>query len=341
MTRSSQSQKSGDNSTNTQIATQYKYGLTYDEARQAALDVFKANFYDLHALAKEVAEDRARAITEETLKRIFENNQEAVSNFSDPDIAAALLEAQKSYARSGDDGAKNILVELLAQRTQSRARESKNILLNEAIRKIELLGPDEIELIGILHVVISMRFQDGNPKRICDSLTKTCDWVSAALPIHEIDEKISILEYTGVLNVRAGTRKPFHEGLHFSAPNTLTKGISTQAFDISNISNDMKNTLWFPYAEEGDQERFAVKPESIDQLPQSGWSDKQVQELRRLNEEAKMNISEVRELLVSRVPNYEKVANFRDNGKVKSVEFSPVGVLIAEAIPAPDPRGGA
>mgnify|MGYP000117896027 CR=1 FL=1 len=65
-----QVQKGGANSTNIQVEElSVVQGLTYPEVRQVAIDVFKANFYDLAGEAKAIASDRAEKVTEDFLKK--------------------------------------------------------------------------------------------------------------------------------------------------------------------------------------------------------------------------------------------------------------------------------
>jgi hypothetical protein len=335
VTRSSQSQKSGDNSTNTQITTQNNYGLTYDEVRQAALDVFKANFYDLHALAKEVAEDRARAITEETLKRIFENNQEAVSNFSDPDIAAALLEAQKSYARSGDEGAKHVLVELIEQRARSSERTSKNILLNEAIKKMDILSKDDLEFLHVYKRSVSLDFSGGNPVILVRSIQRQFKAISHALSTDCLKEKRDFLEYAGMLNVRAGERPTLYKVFQKHLNYVFTKGISVKEFAIGDLSAEQRTSIWFPFQPIGDLTRFAIQHRESGQkeyLVENGWGENEADKLIAADKSARMNIAEIKNFTLEHFPNVQSRLDFREAPELINCELTPVARLIADNV---------
>lgn len=60
----------GDNSTNTTVAGDVNIsGITYSEAREIALGVFKANFFDLSIEAKQKADVRVEEITDKVIEQ--------------------------------------------------------------------------------------------------------------------------------------------------------------------------------------------------------------------------------------------------------------------------------
>ncbi len=63
MTR--QSQKAGNDSTNIQTESiTVVQGMSYPDVKEAALEVFRANFYELAGKAQDIAKERAEQITE-------------------------------------------------------------------------------------------------------------------------------------------------------------------------------------------------------------------------------------------------------------------------------------
>ena len=67
---SKQEQKSGDGSANIQVAGDVVVGLSVNEVRQLALDVFKANFYDLGGVGKQIVVTRVEEITDAIIKKL-------------------------------------------------------------------------------------------------------------------------------------------------------------------------------------------------------------------------------------------------------------------------------
>ena len=54
-------------------------GMSYSEVKDAALDVFEANFFRLAGIAKETAEQRAEEVTEKLLERLQREHPEGFS----------------------------------------------------------------------------------------------------------------------------------------------------------------------------------------------------------------------------------------------------------------------
>ncbi|MDQ8029534.1 MAG: hypothetical protein REJ23_12480 [Brevundimonas sp.] len=72
--------------------------------------------------------------------------------FADPDFQHALHEAQKGFVRSGEQGLKEELVKLLAQRSTEPGRTRTALILNEAIQTIGSLTAQEISVLVVTFV---------------------------------------------------------------------------------------------------------------------------------------------------------------------------------------------
>ena len=131
-----QSQRSGDESANVQAgrdATVIFQGLTLAEARDVALDVFRANFIDLRGIAEDVARSRAEKITEDFLRELESRFPQGLNTAADPDMQRALLHAQAEFACSGEEDLEGALVDLLVDRASEADRGIRTLTLNQAI----------------------------------------------------------------------------------------------------------------------------------------------------------------------------------------------------------------
>lgn len=132
--RSSQEQSAGDNSTNYQAGQDiHVYGLTVDQAREVALDVFRSNAVELRGIAQAVAVSRAEELTNEFLESLERTMPERIDTLADPDMQSVIFEAQKDFARSGEADLKIALVDLLGARAREDERNLRTLALNEAI----------------------------------------------------------------------------------------------------------------------------------------------------------------------------------------------------------------
>jgi hypothetical protein len=146
-----QEQKAGDNSINAQIKTlTINQGATISEVRELALDVFKANFFELQGFAKEIARQRAEEITEKYLKELEINYRDGLNQSQDPDFQYALFTVQKEYARCGDSELGDLLVDLLVDRTKQSSRSILQIVLNESLLVAPKLTADQIACLSLI-----------------------------------------------------------------------------------------------------------------------------------------------------------------------------------------------
>lgn len=134
MIRPHQSQDGGESSTNFQAGQDiHVHGLTLDEARVVALDVFRSNALELQGIAQSVAVSRAEQLTNEFLGKLESEMPHQAQKLADPDVQSVLFEAQKEYARSGEADLREALVDLLTARAVEDERTLRTLALNEAI----------------------------------------------------------------------------------------------------------------------------------------------------------------------------------------------------------------
>ena len=108
-------------------------GATAAEARQIALDVAKATFYELTGAAKETASARVEEITDQVIKKLERDFPAGLQKAKDPDFQYALYTVQKEFARNGDKDLGDLLVDLLVDRSKQDQRDILQIVLNESL----------------------------------------------------------------------------------------------------------------------------------------------------------------------------------------------------------------
>ena len=150
-----QRQRGGDASTNVQAGRDLTLhqGLTVDEVREIALGVFHQNFLELRGVAEEIALGRAEKITNEFLRALEERAPLALASASDPDMQRAIFDAQREYACSGDEDLETVLVDLLVDRANEPVRETRTIVLNEAITAAPKLTGQQRRAVAVCFLV--------------------------------------------------------------------------------------------------------------------------------------------------------------------------------------------
>lgn len=124
-------------------------GITYSDARDIALDVYKANYLKLSEAAAAEARKRAEELTDEFLTELKSRNPEAISSLESPGMQHALFGAQKEYARTGDQDLEKLLVDILVDRAALPDRSIKQIVLDEALEIAPKLTPEQMDALTI------------------------------------------------------------------------------------------------------------------------------------------------------------------------------------------------
>ena len=146
-----QAQKAGDNVIKIQAGGKAaRHGDSIAEARELALDVFRANFFDLFGVAKDMARSRAEEVTEKFLKKLQDEHEIGLKQAQEPDFQHALFSIQKEYALYGDRALGELLVDLLVDRTKHPSRSVLQIVLNEALAVAPRLAPDQIAALSLI-----------------------------------------------------------------------------------------------------------------------------------------------------------------------------------------------
>ena len=108
-------------------------GISYSDARDIAIDVYKANYLKLSENAAKVARQRAEELTDQFLSELKLRNADAIASVESPGMQHALFLAQKEYARTGDKDLESLLVNILVDRAGTASRSIKQIGLDEAL----------------------------------------------------------------------------------------------------------------------------------------------------------------------------------------------------------------
>lgn len=147
-------QEGGDNSTNLQGKNVViNNGLSYNDAKEIALDVFRTNFLQLSQNAANTAKERAEELVEIFLNKLQENDPSKLERIEDPDMQYALFTAQKEYARSGEKEMEDMLVNILLERIEENTQSLKKIVLNESLEVIPKLTNSQLDILTIVFLV--------------------------------------------------------------------------------------------------------------------------------------------------------------------------------------------
>lgn len=328
-----QEQTSGDNSTNIQASTVIVNGITYEQAHQIALDVFRSNAFVLAGEAKDIASARAEQITERFLKELSEKNPAALQSASDPDFQHSVFEAQKAFARSGDVNLEDILVNLLSSRAAEPDRNLKQVVLNEAIEVTSKLTSSQINTITLLFRV-RHTVQQGlhTIQHLSDVITKQILPFFEGMPDGE--QAYRYLDYTGVAIVEVGQIN-FIELLRQAYQGVCSNGIDEATMNQFVIEEPRLKVLFIKLSEsEPVKYRLAISTtanlETV--LKDNGiTSDEVISKVKNLLISNPMPDEEVKCQLVAFNPRIQELIDIWDKSSAKHTILTPVGMAIGHA----------
>lgn len=143
-------QKGGESSTNLQGQNvTINNGITYTDAKEIALDVFKSNFLELSQTAAITAKARAEELVDDFLKKLEVTDPSKIDMIQDPDMQYAIFTAQKEYARNGEKDMEEMLVDLLIERIGDNTQSLKRIVLNESLEILPKLIKKQLDILTI------------------------------------------------------------------------------------------------------------------------------------------------------------------------------------------------
>jgi hypothetical protein len=116
-----------------------KFGVSYVDAKNIAMDVFAENFTKLSHEAHRVAFERAEEFVANYLHELHSRNPTAIGNLQDPGIQSNILGAQSGFAKSGDQDLGEVLVDILVDRTGRTDRNITALSLSQALDVVQKL----------------------------------------------------------------------------------------------------------------------------------------------------------------------------------------------------------
>lgn len=303
------------------------YGLTYDQVRQIALDVYYANAPELRELARDVANSRAERITTDFLTQLMAKSPAALQNLADPDVQSVMFEAQKSYARSGEDDLETVLVDLLVDRTADVDRSLKNLVLNETIASVPKLTEAQRRSIAL---VFLLRFTRTTSTTLDEYMeTYVDELVAVGADIPRLRQDVLHIEYVG-----AGTRSlgeyTFGDALLLGSEGLFTRGFSIEAIPEHIRNSPHFTTLFVPCLRNPDYFQLAgIGEDDVKNMAEALGVTELYGDLSRLSKHGRMAGSEVLREAAAHNPRIEDVTESWE--PLKGLTLTSVGLVIGHS----------
>ncbi|MEZ8157624.1 LPO_1073/Vpar_1526 family protein [Vibrio splendidus] len=331
-------QQGGDSSNNFQgQSLVINQGISYSDARDIALDVYKSNFIQLSEDAAKLAKHRAEELTDNFLETLKETNQAAISEMKQPSMQAALYEAQKQYAKSGDKELESMLVDILVQRASTSERNTKQIVLDEALEVVSKLTNDQLNILSINFAIARLN----KPK--INNTASLIDHIQNELSVF-IDPEVEYdqswfehLAYSGCVTfMDASSYKVIPELFLNQYPAVFQKGFDEKEFEdfVGKKISDFKVLLMGSFHTvnlfQFNQMNEQLMTSKIKELKMDEHTGEKL--IQFFNTKL-MNHNEVKEWMLENVPNVETLLKRwdGDNNQLSKIQLTTVGVALAQA----------
>ncbi|MBN1545520.1 MAG: hypothetical protein JW902_02555 [Syntrophaceae bacterium] len=329
-----QKQEAGDGSTNLQgNSIVIHQGISYADAKEIALDVYKANYLILSEDAAKLAVTRAEELTDNFLNELKSRNEEAIDTMSDPGMLMALYSAQKEYARTGDADLQKLLVDILVERASARSRDIKQIVLDESLVIAPKLTPEQYDVLTLSWMLTKTKVNTiGNLETFENCLDKYI------LPfVGTLTDSSSCYEHLQYLGcgdiVQLGRWGKIEVLFRDRYPGVFCKGLKEE--DIQKEFEDLSSLRGMIVPCLHDKSTFQVAAMDVNFIEQEvdkrGVDKMFLPKLKKAFEKSRMNENEVREYILNIRPSLKILFEIWEKTPLQRLTLTTVGYAIAQA----------
>ena len=332
MVESKQNQKAGDSSINIQAQNiNIDQNLSYDDVKSISMDVFETNFYRLSHIAANTARERAEKLTYDLLNALMERNPEGLQYANNPDLQYAIFNAQKEYARTGDQELGEILVDILVDRFNEADRSILQIVLNESLLIVPKLTTDQL---SALSIIFSLKYTKYLKLHNLSSLNHYIDYRISPF-VDDLTTKdlcYQHLEYSGCGSISVGSAK-IAKIFRDRYPGLFSKGFGESEKETIIADNPSAESMFIPCLHNAQLLQIrAIDDEIIRSLTaQNHLNDETTNQLIKLQNDYIMNENDVEENLKSAHPCMDMLLHVWDNSYLKNLTLTSVGIAIGHA----------
>lgn len=332
MVKNNQDQCAGDNSTNIQAGGDVIIvGLTYNDVRQIADDVFKANFLMLQGEARSIAQQRAEELITSFLVELQKEKDIEMDAAKDPDMQYVLFTAQRDYARSGNKDLEMLLVDILVQRVKIGNDELKKIVLNEAIQIAPKLTIKQLNAISVRFLVASS-MQNGivNIETWNSYLKNHLAPFCAELAKENSDYQH--IEYTSCGSVSI-MQSNILDMLKKSYSGVLSRGFDSDDIKLLSLTPEQNNKIFRSCLRNDKKMQIsAINDAAITTMAKGlGLTDVKILELINLQNKHLLSNEEIEQILLNADPKFSELLNVWNNSGLGRLQLTTVGIALAHA----------
>ena len=325
-------QEGGEYSTNLQgQSIVINQGITYQDAKNIAIDVFKSNFLELSTNAAGIAKHRAEELIDDFLNKIKERNPNSLNSVEDPGMQSAIFTAQKEYAKTGDKDLSDMLVDILVDRAAQPERNLKQIVLDESLAIVPKLTLSQLDTLTIIFIIKYSRNLEVSSIPLLKKYLE--DYISPFTSLLSKEDSLyQHLEYSGCGSTSFGSLN-IEQILLNDYKCIFCKGFTKEQFETTSISFEKYPTLIISCLH--DTTKFQIAAIDEDALEKKakaiGIEDTEINKLKPLMNNYQMKKEEAKEIIKQQGEFMNVLFDIWDNSSLEKMTLTSVGIAVASA----------
>ena len=309
-------------------------GISYTDARDIALDVYRANYLTLSENAAQIARKRAEELTDEFLAELQKRNAEAIVSLETPGMQHALFSAQKEYARTGDNDLESLLVDILVDRAAAMDRNIRQIVLDEALSVAPKLTSEQMDALTVNFLIVRTE------NHAINSLETFASYLDSHIApfIGSLATDTSCyehLEYTGCGSISLiGNLHPIGELYLQRYHGLFVKGFEEEEWK-KQLADSPDLIQWAVTKCLHDPSKLQInainEPVLNEQCQKYGVSDDDKTKLIQLFNLSRMSHNEVKDYILRLRPNLQSLFEVWEKSRMSQLTLTTVGIAVAHA----------
>ena len=325
-------QEGGENSTNLQgQSIVINQGITYQDAKNIAIDVFKSNYLELSAKAADTARKRAEELVDDFLTEVKERNPASLNSMEDPGMQYAIFTAQKEYAKTGDKDLSDMLVDILVDRAAQQERNLKQIVLDESLSIVPKLTLSQLDTLTIIFILkYSRNHNVGNLVQLKKYLE---DYIAPFTQLLSKENSLyQHLEFAGCGSISLGSSQ-IESTLLMTYKGLFCKGFTKEQIENTTIPFENQKSLIVTCLQDSTKLQLAAIDEEVleQKATAIGLSVDQINLLKPFLNNYQMNADEAKVFLKQQGDFINVLFDVWDNSPLQNMTLTSVGIAVATA----------
>lgn len=325
-------QTSGDNSNNFFVQGDYHAGLSFNDARQVALDVFKANTYIFTDIARQTIDDRATEITDDIFTMIYNELPDRIGQLVEPAVQEALLKVQKAYAKNNSPNLKEQLILLLKNRLSIDKNDMEQIILDEALEIIPKLSSEQMNILSLHLSVLRLNHSEINNRESFFSVlkSKVMPFYTSGIEKTMSYDHLRYLGCTGILS-EGSTYKPLEEIYKNRYGGLFSKGFDKTEFDnyMGMDTTIFKSLLTICQLDNQKYQFNAMNEDVLESQIIDTGNIKYKDKLMNFYRQGVMSPEEIKRDIAESVSGFNGLSDvWKENREIKAMNLTSVGIAI-------------